>query len=128
MIGVPVWIVASILVVQTSIHAQTEDTTGPVSINRIRAALEHQPSPLRLPPSSTDVPTFRVTIRGSLPMPPPAEKPFDPTYGLPSLGDLMMDGIAEIRDYKRRHTERRAGKEVGDALAAFCAANACSKK
>ena len=41
-----------------------------------------------------------------------------------------MDGIENIRSaavhYKRRRAERRARKEVDDALAAFCAIRECS--
>ena len=58
------------------------------------------------------------------------ETPFDPTFGLPSVGELLMDGVEKIRsavvDYKRRRAERRARKEVDDALAAFCAVHECS--
>jgi hypothetical protein len=42
----------------------------------------------------------------------------------------MMDGIENVRtaaiQYKRRRAERRARKEVDDALAAFCAIRECS--
>ena len=54
---------------------------------------------------------------------------FDPTWGLPSAGELLMDGIEKIHSaasgYKHRRAERRARKEVQDALAAFCAVREC---
>ena len=53
------------------------------------------------------------------------EKPFDPTYGLPSLGELVMGGIGKIRSAVHGRAERRARKEVDDALASFCAVNDC---
>jgi hypothetical protein len=41
-----------------------------------------------------------------------------------------MNGIENIRSaavhYKRRRAERRAGKAVDDALAAFCAVRECA--
>ena len=110
------------------LHAQSEqDVNVPVSMRRIRAALEHQPSPLQLPPSASAVPTFRVEIRGRLPIlqPPTVEKPIDPTYGLPTINELILDGVEKVRTYKRSRDERRARKEVEDALAAFCATNRC---
>ncbi|HWJ57593.1 MAG TPA: hypothetical protein VNR90_15240, partial [Vicinamibacterales bacterium] len=52
-----------------------------------------------------------------------------PTWGLPSAGELLMDGIEKIHSaasgYKHRRAERRARKEVQDALAAFCAVREC---
>jgi hypothetical protein len=43
--------------------------------------------------------------------------------------ELLMGGIRKIRSavvtYKRGRAERRARKEVADALAAFCAARGC---
>ena len=73
-----------------------------------------------------DQPTFRVEIREPvLDLPPIEEQPFDPTYGLPSAGELLMRGIGKIQSsivkYKRSRAERRARKEVEDALAAFFA-------
>jgi hypothetical protein len=37
-----------------------------------------------------------------------------------------MTGIEKAVDYKRRYAERRARKEVADALAAFCAIQECA--
>jgi hypothetical protein len=54
------------------------------------------------------------------------KKPIDPTYGLPTIDELFMDGVQKIRSAKRGRAERRARKEVEDALAAFCATNVCS--
>jgi hypothetical protein len=128
--GVPLLIVGAILVLQTPIHAQTDDAHLPVSMERIRAALTEQPPLLRIPAPSGDMPTFYVEVRERLPvLQPVAENQFDPTFGLPSVGELMMDGIEKIRstmvNYKRGRAERRARKEVEDALAAFCAARGC---
>ena len=51
------------------------------------------------------------------------ENPFDPTFGLPSAGELMMDGVAKIQsavvNYKGR--AKREREESDEALAAFCA-------
>lgn len=97
----------------------------PVSLDRIRAALKQPPPLLHVPPAS-DEPTFRVEVRESLlDLPPIEEKPFDPTWGLPSAGELLMRGIGKIQssivNYKRSRAERRARQEVQDALAAFFA-------
>ena len=122
------FVVGAILVLQTPIQAQT-DTHLPVSMERIRAALKEQPL-LRVPALSGDVPTFYVEVRERLPVLQPVdEKPFDPTFGLPSVGELMMGGLEKIRsavvNYKRGRAERRARQEVEDALVAFCAARGC---
>jgi len=124
-------ILGSVLVLQTPIQAQqTDDPHVPVSMERIRVGLEKEPPLLQLPAPSGEVPTFRVEVREQLPvLPLVPEEPFDPTYGLPSIGELMMDGVEKIRssvvNYKRGRAERRARKEVEDALAAFCAARGC---
>jgi hypothetical protein len=102
----------------------------PVSIERIRAALKEQPPLLTLSALSDDVPTFQVEVRQRLSVLQPVdEEPFDPTFGLPSAGQLMMSGIGKIQsavaNYKRGRAERRARKEVEDALAAFCALHEC---
>jgi hypothetical protein len=128
---VPLGIIGTILVLHTPMQAQGEDAHVQVSLERIRAALEGQPSRLQLPAPSGDVPTFRMKIRESLPiLQSPEEKPFDPTFGLPSVGELIMGGVEKVRsavvNYKRRRAERRARKEVEDALAGFCATNGCS--
>jgi hypothetical protein len=124
-------ILGPMLVLQTPIQAQSDDAHLPVSLDRIRAALKQQQPPLlQVPASSGDMPTFRAEVRERLPLLPVQEIPFDPTYGLPSVGELMMDGVGKIRsamvNYKRSRAERRARKEVEDALAAFCAARGCS--
>ncbi len=129
-IGVPLLIVGAILVLQTPIQAQTDDAHLPVSMERIRAALKEQPPLLRVPAPSGDMPTFYVEVRERLPVLQPVdENPFDPTFGLPSVGELMMGGIEKIRsavvNYQRGRAERRARKEVEDALAAFCATRGC---
>jgi len=121
----------TILALQVPIQAQAADSPLPVSMERIRAGLKQPPSLLQAPPPSDDKPTFRLEVQA----PPFAlqtveDKPFDPTFGLPSVGELLMDGIEGIRSsvvqYKRRHAERRARKEVDGALAAFCAVRVCS--
>jgi hypothetical protein len=115
----------------TPIQAQAADSQLPVSMERIRAGLNQPPSLLQVPPSG-DTPTFRIEVR-ERPFVLQAidEKPFDPTFGLPSVGELLMSGIESIRsaavDYKRRRAERRARTEVDGALAAFCAVRECSK-
>jgi hypothetical protein len=129
-IGLPLSIVGAILVLQTSIQAQADDTELPVSMERIRAALKEPPPLWRVPALSGDIPTFYVEVSERFPVLQPVdEKPFDPTFGLPSVGELMMDGIEKIRsavvNYKRGRAERRARKEVEDALAAFCAIRGC---
>ena len=129
-IGVLLSIVGAILVLQSPIQAQTDAAHLPVSVERIRAALKEKPPLLRVPPPSGDMPTFHVEVRERLPfLQPVDETPFDPTFGLPSAGELMMDGIGKIRsavvNHRRGRAERRARKEVEDALAAFCAANGC---
>jgi hypothetical protein len=129
-IPLPLFIVGGIFVLQTPLQAQTDDAHLPVSMERIRAALKQPPPILRGPAPAGSMPTFHVEVRGRLPVLLPLdEQPFDPTYGLPSVGDLMMDGIDKIRNavvnYRRGRAERRARKEVDDALAAYCAAGGC---
>jgi hypothetical protein len=129
-IVVPLWIVGAILVVQSPIQAQTDASQLPVSMERIRAALKQPPPLLQVPGPSADIPTFRIEVRARLSVRQPIdEKPFDPTFGLPSAGELLMNGIEKIRSaavrYKRGRAERRARKEVEDALAAFCAVREC---
>jgi hypothetical protein len=124
------WSLAAILLVQSSLHAQAVDSQLPVSIERIRAGLKQQAPLLQLAVVSGDTPTFHVEVRERLfVLEPLDEKPFDPTFGLPSAGALLMTGIEKIRStavrYKRGRAERRARREVDDALAAFCAAREC---
>jgi hypothetical protein len=127
---VPLSIVGAILVLQSPIQAQADDSELPLSIERIRAALKRQPPLLQIPAPSADTPTFRIEVQGRFSdLEPNDDKPFDPTYGLPSVGELLMGGVQKIGsavvDYKRRRAERRARKEVDDALAAFCAVHEC---
>ena len=130
-VGVPLVIVAALLVVETPIQAQTTDVAPlPVSIERIREGLKEPPPLMRIPAPSGEIPTFRSEVRGELPLLQPVDEiPFDPTYGLPSVGELLMGGIGKIRtavvSYKRGRAEHRARKEVEDALAAFCAVRGC---
>jgi hypothetical protein len=129
-------LLATLVVHQTPVQAQSVDPAtahSPVSMERIRAALEREPAfPNGLAPSSGlaptgDTPTFRVKIQALLA--PVQEDAFDPTFGLPSVGELMMAGIERIRSAAarsiRNRAQRRAQKEVADALAAFCAARGC---
>ncbi len=125
------WSLGTILALQSPIQAQDAASQLPVSMERIRAGLERPPSRLQVPQPSVDVPTFRIEVRERpFVLKPIDEKPFDPTYGLPSVGELLMNGIENIRsaavDYKRRRVERRARKEVDGALAAFCAVGECA--
>jgi hypothetical protein len=125
------WSLGTILAFQSPIQAQAADSQLPVSMERIRAALRQPPPILRVPAPSGDRPTFHVEVRQRLfVLQPIDEKPFDPTFGLPSVGELLMNGIENIRsaavDYKRGRAERRARKEVDDALATFCGVRECS--
>jgi len=122
--------VCAILILQSPIHAQTDESQLPVSVDRIRAALKQPPPILRLPEAPNDTPTFHIEVRAPhLVLEPIDEEPFDPTFGLPSAGELLMGGIDKIRSavvrYKRGRAERRARKEVDDALAQFCAVHEC---
>jgi hypothetical protein len=124
------WSLGTILALQSPIQAQAADSPLPVSMDRIRAGLKQPPSLLQVPPPSGDMPTFRVEVRERpFVLRPIDERPFDPTFGLPSGGELLMKGIEKIGsaavDYKRRRTRRRARKEVDGALAAFCAVREC---
>ena len=127
--GMALLIVGGVLVLQSSIHAQ-DGAHSSGSLNRIRAALSEQPPLLRVPAPDSDTPTFHVDV-GELQAELQSldERRFDPTFGLPSVGELMMDGIEKIRstvvNYKRGRAERRAQKQVRDALAAFCAIRGC---
>ena len=125
------WSLGTILALQSPIQAQAANSQLPVSMERIRAGLKQPPSLLQVPPPSADTPTFRIEVRERLLLLQSIdEKSFDPTFGLPSVGELLMSGIENIRsaavDYKRRRAERRARKEVDDALATFCAVRECS--
>ena len=120
----------AILALQSPVQAQTGGSQLPVSMERIRAGLKQPPPLLQLPAPSGDRPTFRIEVRErAFVLQPVDEQPFDPTFGLPSAGELLMTGIDNIRsaavNYKRRRAERRARKEVDAALAAFCAGREC---
>jgi hypothetical protein len=124
----PFWTVGAVLLLHAPMRAQAGDWHLPVSLGRIRAALEAPPPILQVPSRSDDIPTFRTEVRLSVVRPVEGE-PFDPTWGLPSGGELLMGGIEKIRSaavgYKHRRAERRARKEVEEALAAFCAVHEC---
>jgi hypothetical protein len=129
-IVVPFGILAAILLLPSPIQARADDSQSAASLDRIRAALEQPPPVLRLPEPSAETPTFRIEVRApAFVLEPIDEQPFDPTFGLPSAGELLMDGIDKIRSavvrYKRKRAERRARKEVDDAMAAFCAIHEC---
>lgn len=123
-------IASVVLISPATVQAQTTPAYGPSSLARIRASLAEQPR-LQAPPPSTDVvPMFRVDVTQHFSLEDPAdEPPFDPTWGLPSAGQLMMGGIGKlgsaISGYKKRRAKGRARKEVSDALAEFCAVQAC---
>ena len=126
------WSLGTILALQSPIQAQAADSPLPVSMERIRAGLKRPPPLLQAPPPSGDIPTFRIEIQAPrFVLQTIDEKPFDPTFGLPSVGELLMTGIENIRsaavDYKRRRAERRARQEVDDALATFCKVRECAR-
>ena len=119
----------TILALPSQVRAQAADQELPVSLDRIRAGLKRPPPLLEVaaPPRDMPTPTFHVEVRArAFVLRPPDEHAFDPTYGLPSVGELLMTGIEKAVDYKRRRAVRRARKEVDDALAAFCATRECS--
>jgi hypothetical protein len=127
----PLSIAGAMLVVQTPTSAQTAEPQLPVSLERIRAALDRPPPVWRVPAPPSDVPTFRVEVQQPLvDLTPVDEQPFDPTYGLPSVGELLMGGVGKIGSaaagYKKRRAKRRARQEVADALAEFCAVHDCA--
>ena len=118
---------AALLLLPSPVQAQTSDAA---SLRRIRAALAEPPPVLQVPPPSSEIPMFRVEIRQQAwTFDPLDEDTFDPTYGLPSVGELVVGGIGKIKsaavNYKQRRTKRRARKEVEDALEAFCAMREC---
>jgi hypothetical protein len=126
---VPVSTVGALLLLHAPVQAQTTPAPLPVSLERIRAGLRQPPPALRVVAPPAGVPTFRVEVEQFWNDRPVEEEVFDPTYGLPSVGDLMMGGIGKIRSaavgYKQRRTKRKARQEVADALAAFCAVHEC---
>jgi hypothetical protein len=128
----PLCAFGAILALPSPVLAQASDTTSAVSLERIRAGLQRPASHVQWQAPAETTPTFRIEVRQPLFVVPPLveEKPFDPTFGLPSLGELFMGGIEKIRttavQYKRGRAERRARKKVDDDLAAFCAASKCT--
>jgi hypothetical protein len=124
------WTVGALLVLPAPIQAQPGESRLPVSLERIRAALNEPPPVLSVSAWSGEMPTFRVEVQQPLWVVKPVEEdPFDPTLGLPSAGELLMRGIDQIRSaavrYKRRRAERRARREVDEALSAFCTVHEC---
>src|SRR5687767_2777735 len=119
-------------------EAQSADTTGvtpPVSVERIREALE-QPQVLRLPDMS-QMGYFRVAVEEALaiesvldamrrdlaarpgrPISPPASRPASIAGGV----DLL--GLA--RSFLRARRERNARRTVQEALDEFCSVHDCS--
>jgi hypothetical protein len=112
-------------------HGGQPDSDVPVSLDRIRTGLEKPPPVLSVPARPDERSTFRVDVRQPLwVLRPTHEEALDPTLGLPSIGELLMGGIAKIHSaavgYKRSRAERRARREVDEALAAFCAVHGCA--
>jgi hypothetical protein len=120
---------AALVILQAPIQAQSSASQLPVSLDRIRLALQEPPPVLQVPVQSGQKPSFRVEVRQPVLRPIEHEPPLDPTFGLPSVGELLMDGVMKIHwdlvNYKRSRAERRARKEVEDALAALCAVREC---
>jgi hypothetical protein len=112
-------------------RGQADPPPTPVSLERIRAALAQPPPRLVVPAPSIEAPTFRVEITTQdLWNPAPLDEPaFDPTWGLPSAGELLMGGVGKlgsaVSGYMHKRAKRRARQEVDDALAAFCAVHEC---
>ena len=121
--------VGALLLLHSPVQAQTAPAPLPVSLERIRAALREPAPVLRVVAPPAEVPTFRVEVEQFWNGQPVDEEVFDPTYGLPSVGQLMMGAIGKIGSaaagYKQRRAKRKARKEVADALAAFCAVHEC---
>jgi hypothetical protein len=126
---VAAWTAGALLLLPSPMLAQTG--RSPASLARIRAALAEPPPIFQTPAPSGDVlPTFRVEVHQPyFDLEPSDEETFDLTYGLPSVGELLMGGVGKIRSaavgYKHRRAQRRARQEVTDALAAFCAVHDC---
>jgi hypothetical protein len=117
----------ALLLLPQPVQAQISDAA---SLKRIRAALAEPPPLLQVPPPSREIPMFRVEVwQQAWTFDPLDEDAFDPTYGLPSVGELVIGGIGKIKsaavNYKQRRTKRRARKEVQEALEAFCAVREC---
>jgi hypothetical protein len=123
------WVaIGAVFVLQAALQAQTTASQLPVSLDHIRAGLAEPAPVLQVPVESGDKPIFRVEVRQAnwtlRPVEP--EPPVDTTYGLPTVQELLIDGIQKVRAYKHSRTERRAQKEVADALAALCSVRDCA--
>jgi hypothetical protein len=119
-----------VFVLHAPLQAQTSTPELPVSLDHVRTALEQAPPVLQTPVRTAKRPTFRVEVRQPLWTEHPVDEPaFDPTYGLPSAGELLVGAIEKVHfslvNYKHRRAERRAKQEVAEALAAFCAVHSC---
>ncbi len=126
----PLSMAGAVLMLQPPIQAQNRDPQLPVSLERIRAALEAPPPVVVVAQPSGEIPTFRVEVRQQFWAPQPVdEEAFDSTFGLPSVGELVAGGIGKIRSaavgYKHRRAKRRARKDVEEALETFCAVHEC---
>ncbi len=129
-IALALWTAGALLARPAPLQAQAADAHEPVSLEPIRAALAAPPPILPVPAPAAGIPTFRVVVRQPMwALQPEEAEAFDPTWGLPSAGELIAGGIGKIGSavsgYKRHRAERRARKEVQDALAAFCAVREC---
>jgi hypothetical protein len=131
-IAVRLVLAAAVVVLHVPAQAQSDESRLPVSLERIRRALEAPPPVLQPPPppSPTEPPMFRTEVRQPISMTRPVEdEPWDPTMGLPSAGQLVVGGIGKLAtavgNYKRGRAKKRARKEVDEALAAFCATHEC---
>jgi hypothetical protein len=118
---------SALLVSPAPAQAQAAGAYGPSSLARIRAALAEPPPRLQAPPPSVDiVPMFRVEITQPFTLHDPNEEPpADPTWGLPSAGELMMRGVGKVGSAVSGIKKRRVRREVRDALAEFCLVNTC---
>jgi len=120
--------ILGMLFLPAPIQAQSVDAVSPESIERIRAALSQPPPVLRVPAPSTETLTFHVEVTAPLSLLEPIDdKPFDPTFGLPSIQELVGRGRQPLRrtvdDVDASHgvnavliLEGHANGEVGDAI------------
>jgi hypothetical protein len=124
------WIVSTPLVLPAPLSAQSLEPS-PATLKRIRAALERPPSRLDVAASTAGAPTFRVEVNVPFSATRSIEEPpFDPTWGLPTAGELIAGGIGKIGSavggYRKHRAQRKARKEVQDAMAAYCAVHTCT--
>ena len=108
-------------------QAASPDTAPPVSVDRVRSALDQPPSKLTL---TIREPDFRVHIEQRRPL----QEIFDtPPWQLPPIGwqppaigfdlmSLVQYAIKSASDAKRGHDERMARETVQREIAAYCAA------